>query len=145
MRGWNSVTVPGAVAAWVTLSERFGALPFEELFESAIAYARDGFPVSEFVSRRWDLQVPELASQPGFSAAFMPNGRAPRPGEGFRIPDAAKTLELIAATRGAAFYRGELAERMAESLEEITIAEICRESVRRAVDRDLPSGFDYQI
>ncbi|MCC6611274.1 MAG: gamma-glutamyltransferase family protein [Burkholderiales bacterium] len=113
VRGWDTVTVPGAVSAWVALSERFGALPFPALFEAAIAYARDGFPVSEFVSRLWHLQCPELADQPGFAQAFMPGGRAPRAGEGFRLPEAARSLELIAATRGEAFYRGELAERMA--------------------------------
>jgi len=112
VRGWNSVTVPGAVSAWVMLSERFGALPFPALFDAAIAYARDGFPVSEFISRRWDLQIPELKDQPGFAPAFMPDGRAPRAGEGFRFPEAARSLELIAATRGEAFYRGELAARM---------------------------------
>jgi gamma-glutamyltranspeptidase/glutathione hydrolase len=144
MRGWNSVTVPGAVGAWATLSERFGALPFEELFESAIAYARDGFPVSEFVSRRWDLQVPELKSQPGFSAAFMPNGRAPRPGEGFRIPDAAKSLELIAATRGEAFYRGELAERMATHAKEYGGAMTVADLAAHTDEWVTPLSIDYR-
>ncbi|MCZ7563197.1 MAG: gamma-glutamyltransferase family protein [Burkholderiales bacterium] len=111
-RGWDTVTVPGAVSAWVALSERFGVLPFPALFEAAIAYARDGFPVSEFVARRWELQIPELKDQPGFAQAFMPDGRAPRAGEGFRLPDAARSLELIAASRGDAFYRGALAERL---------------------------------
>jgi gamma-glutamyltranspeptidase/glutathione hydrolase len=111
-RGWNAVTVPGCVSAWSELSSRFGKLPFEKLFEPAIAYARDGFPVSPFVSTRWELQVKELSAQPGFSQGFAPQGRAPRPGEIFRFPDQAKTLEAIAASRGDAFYRGTLAEQM---------------------------------
>ena len=40
MHGWESVTVPGAVSAWVSISERFGKLPFEALFEPAISYAQ---------------------------------------------------------------------------------------------------------
>ena len=111
-RGWNTVTVPGAVSAWVELSQRFGKLAFERLFEPAIGYARTGFPVSPFIASRWALQVPELKVQPGFAEAFMPDGRAPRAGEIFRNPALASTLERIAATRGETFYRGELAERM---------------------------------
>jgi gamma-glutamyltranspeptidase / glutathione hydrolase len=114
MRGWNAVTVPGAVSAWVTLSERFGKLPFAKLFEPAIDYAANGYPVSPFVAESWGSQAKELSSQPGFADAFMPGGRPPVQGQVFRLPAAARTLELIAATRGEAFYRGELAERIAQ-------------------------------
>src|SRR5690606_36250866 len=106
LRGWNTVTVPGAVAAWVDLSERFGVLPFTDLFESAIHYATEGFHVSPFVAQRWALQIADLENQPGFAAAYMPNGRAPREGELFRLPDQARTLTQIAQTKGEAFYRG---------------------------------------
>src|SRR5881296_1658469 len=113
VRGWNSVSVPGCVSAWAELSKRFGNLPFDKLFEPAIEYAANGFPVSPFVAERWDPQVPELSGQPGFAEAFLPGGRAPRAGEIFRFPDQAKTLEKIAATKGEAFYRGEIAEKIA--------------------------------
>src|SRR5216683_921493 len=113
VRGWNSVSVPGCVSAWAELSKRFGKLPVAKLFEPAIGYAADGFPVSPFVAERWGPQVPELRGQPGFSEAFLPGGRAPRAGEIFRFPDQAKTLEKIAATKGEAFYRGEIAEKIA--------------------------------
>ena len=113
VRGWNSVSVPGCVSAWAELSKRFGKLPVAKLFEPAIGYAADGFPVSPFVAERWGPQVPELRGQPGFAEAFLPGGRAPRAGEIFRFPDQAKTLEKIAATKGEAFYRGEIAEKIA--------------------------------
>jgi gamma-glutamyltranspeptidase/glutathione hydrolase len=112
-RGWNSVSVPGAVSAWVELSGRFGKLPFEKLFEPAIDYAANGYPVSPFVQQSWSNQAKELSSQPGYAEAFMPGGRAPGMGEIFRLPAAARSLELIAKTRGEAFYRGELAEKIA--------------------------------
>ncbi len=112
-RGWNAVTVPGCVSAWVTLSQRFGKLPFADLFEPAIAYARDGYLVSPTIARQWANQVPELQAQPGFREAFMPHGRAPLPGEKFSFPDQAKTLELIAQTRGDAFYRGDIVRAIA--------------------------------
>lgn len=110
--GWNSVTVPGAVSAWAELHAKFGKLPFEKLFGPAIFYGRNGFLVSPTVAEQWAAQVPLFKDQPGFAQAFMPGGRAPKPGELFRIPDHAATLEKIAATNGEAFYRGELAARL---------------------------------
>jgi gamma-glutamyltranspeptidase/glutathione hydrolase len=111
-RGWNSVTVPGCVSAWHALSQRFGRLPFGELFSFAIRYAHDGYPVSPTVARQWAQQVPLLRHQPGFAQAFMPEGRAPQPGEIFRLPAAADTLERIAAKGPEAFYKGALADRL---------------------------------
>ena len=75
--GWESVTVPGCVSAWADLSQKFGKLPFADLFEPAIKYAEDGFMVTPTISRQWANQVTELESQPGFTDAFMPHGRAP--------------------------------------------------------------------
>jgi len=112
VRGWNSVSVPGCVSAWRALSERFGKLPFEKLFERAIGYGRNGFLVSLTIAGQWAAQTPELKVQPGFAEAFLPQGRPPAPGERFRFPAHAATLERIAATRGEAFYRGELAEKL---------------------------------
>ena len=111
-RGWNSVSVPGCVSAWRLLSERFGKLPFERLFEAAIRYGREGFLVSPTIARQWAQQAAELKVQPGFTEAFMPGGRAPAAGEVFRFPEHAATLERIAQTKGEAFYRGELAEKI---------------------------------
>jgi gamma-glutamyltranspeptidase/glutathione hydrolase len=110
--GWNSVTVPGAVSAWVELHSRFGRLPFDRLFEPAISYGRNGFLVSPTVAQQWAAQVPLFETQPGFAEAFLPGGRAPKPGELFRLPEHAATLERIAATGGEAFYRGELASAL---------------------------------
>ena len=110
--GWNSVTVPGAVSAWIELHAKFGKLPFERLFEPAIYYGRNGFLVSPTVAEQWAAQVPLFQGQPGFAEAFLPGGRPPKPGEPFRLPDHAATLEKIAATNGEAFYRGELAARL---------------------------------
>jgi gamma-glutamyltranspeptidase / glutathione hydrolase len=82
------------------------------LFERAIRYAEGGYPVSPFVASRWAQQIPELRSQPGFAQAFMPEGRAPAIGELFTFREAGKTLRAIAESRGEAFYRGELAQRI---------------------------------
>ena len=109
-RGWESVTIPGAVSGWIELSRRYGRLPFADLFVPAIRYARDGFPVSPVVARKWAAAVPMLPPDLGFAECFLPRGRAPTAGERFASPDMAASMEKIAATHGEAFYRGELAE-----------------------------------
>jgi len=113
LRGWDSVTVPGAVASWVAMSERFGALPFADLMEPAIELAEGGHAVGLIVADKWARAVPQLHHQPGFDRAFMPRGRAPLPGEWFTFAEAGRTLRRIAETRGEAFYRGEVADAIA--------------------------------
>lgn len=113
-RGWEAVTVPGAVSAWVNLSERFGALPFETLFAPAIRYAHEGFAVSPVIAQLWALAADDLRDQPGFAETFLPGGRAPHAGEIFKSPGHARTLRLIAQSKGRAFYEGEIAAEIAD-------------------------------
>ena len=113
-RGWESVTVPGAVSAWVDLSARFGRLPFAALFEPAIRYAGQGFHVTPIIAELWRRGAALLHGHPGFAAMFMPEGSTPAAGAIFRSEALARSLRLIAETRGEAFYRGELAERIAQ-------------------------------
>ncbi|MEO8856815.1 MAG: gamma-glutamyltransferase family protein [Burkholderiaceae bacterium] len=113
MRGWDTVTTPGAVAGWVALSKRFGKLPFADLLEPAIELAERGHFVARIVADKWERQVPQLQDQPGFAEAFMPRGRAPRPGEKFVFAQAGATLRKIAQTHGEDFYRGEIARKFA--------------------------------
>ncbi|MGA7937915.1 MAG: gamma-glutamyltransferase, partial [Kovacikia sp.] len=116
--GWLSVTVPGAVSAWQSLWQRWGKLPFERLFEPAIRYAEEGYPVSPETSLAWKraealflpLKQPEF--QP-FKQVFFPNGRAPQAGELWRSQGHAETLRSIAHTQGESFYQGKLATQMA--------------------------------
>jgi gamma-glutamyltranspeptidase/glutathione hydrolase len=116
VRGWDSVTVPGAVGGWVELSRRFGVLPFADLLAPAIEIAERGYAVPVVVQEKWLLasQVPALVSQPGFAEVFLPRGRAPQVGELFQMPGAARALKLIAQTQGEAFYRGEIAAAIAK-------------------------------
>ncbi|BCB85667.1 gamma-glutamyltransferase family protein [Phytohabitans suffuscus] len=124
-RGWLPVTVPGAPAGWRDLHARFGALPFADLFTDAIAYAERGFPVSPEIARAWDRSVAQYARLAGEEYAewgriFTVGGashsprRAPRAGERWANPGAARTLRLIAETCAGAFYTGEVASALAE-------------------------------
>lgn len=109
-RGIDSVTVPGAVASWVALSERFGKLPFEDVLQPAIEIAERGYLLPVVVQQKWAAATPELRNQPGFADHFLPWGRAPHVGELFKFPAAAKGLRAIAQSHGQAFYGGEIAQ-----------------------------------
>lgn len=119
-RGWLPVTVPGAPAGWRDLHDRFGVLPFADLFADAIGYAENGYPVSPNVAAGWARSVQTHAELTGpefdeWSRVFTVDGkRAARPGERWRNPDGARTLRRIAATNADAFYRGEIAQALAE-------------------------------
>ncbi len=114
-RGWDSVTVPGAVAGWMAMHSRFGKLPFADLMAPAIDTAERGYAVPVIIQQKWTnaASLEEITSQPGFRQAFMPQGRAPQVGERFAFAEAARTLRLIAQTKGEAFYRGEVAAAIA--------------------------------
>jgi len=108
-RGLDSVTVPGAVASWVAMSERFGKLPFADLMEPAIEIAERGYLLPTVVQQKWAAATAELKSQPGFAQSFLPWGRAPNVGELFQFKAAARALRAIAETQGAAYYGGAIA------------------------------------
>ncbi len=109
MRGWDSVTVPGALAGWQTLHERFGSLPIADLLQPAIEIAERGHALAPIVAHKWAAATSELASQPGFAQAFMPKGRAPATGEMFYFPQAAKALKRLAQVGLRDFYEGDIA------------------------------------
>ena len=100
-RGWDTVTVPGAVSGWVALHERFGSLDLAALVRPAIRYARDGFAVGPVTAAAWRGAEQSFAGVEDFRP-FLPGGRAPAPGERFAFPDQATTLQLIADSNGEA-------------------------------------------
>src|SRR6266540_1022620 len=110
--GIHSVTVPGAVAGWEALRQRFGTLPMSDLLAPAIFYAREGFPVSEVIAAAWAEFTDKLAAVPAAASVYLPNGRAPREGQLFRNPTLADSLQRIASDGRAGFYAGETAERI---------------------------------
>jgi gamma-glutamyltranspeptidase / glutathione hydrolase len=104
--GIHTVTVPGAVAGWESLRQRFGTLPMRDLLAAAIFYARDGFPVSEVIAEGWANLTAKVAGDPEAARTYLPDGRAPRVGELFRNPGLAESLQRIADHGAAGFYEG---------------------------------------
>ena len=109
-QGPLSWSVPGCVDGWDQLRTRFGTKPLAELLAPAIAYASDGFPVSEIIAADWQSASKALARVPTSAACFLPDGRAPRTGDVFRNPDLARSLSLVAGKGRDAYYRGPIAD-----------------------------------
>lgn len=115
-RGELSVSVPGVVDGWNELLARYGTRTLSQALQPAIGYARDGFAVSEIIAGQWKDQEATLARDKAAAATFLPGGHAPAPGEVFRNPHLAASLELIAKEGRDAFYRGPIAQAIAADM-----------------------------
>lgn len=113
-RDIDAVTVPGAVAGWAALHDKFGKLPLAQVLRPAIFYAQNGVPITEISALDWELSVPALKDKPGFARTFLPDGHAPSPGEVFRDPNLAHSLTLIAEHGRDGFYKGPLAKALVD-------------------------------
>ena len=113
--GMLPISVPGCVSGWTELHKKFGKLALAEDLAPAVRYAEEGFPVSDLVAWYMGRAVPLYKGLPG---AFLETytldgkGRAPGKGDVFKNPGLARTLRLIGDTRGDAFYKGEIADKI---------------------------------
>lgn len=115
--GWGGVTVPGAPRAWAALHKKFGKQEFAPLFDSAISYARNGYPLSPVVAEYWrraqkNMKNKQTAEFEGWHDMFLPTGFSPEAGKRWGSEDLAGSLEKIAASYAEDFYVGELAEKI---------------------------------
>jgi gamma-glutamyltranspeptidase / glutathione hydrolase len=109
-----SWSVPGCVDGWDELRKRFGTMPWSELLGPAIAYAENGFPVSEIIAGDWHEAEASLKAIPSSASCFLPEGFAPAAGSVFRNPDLARSLRALATGGRDAFYKGPLAEAIVQ-------------------------------
>ncbi len=109
LQGIDSVTVPGAVAGWHALHERFGKMAWKDLFQSAIFYADDGYPVPEIIASYWNESADWLANDAEGRRVYLPGGKPPAVGQVFQNRDLARALLLVAQNGADAFYKGEIA------------------------------------
>lgn len=113
------VSVPGAVDGWFEMHGKFGSMDMQKILQPAINYARNGFPVSELIAWYMEVGAQNLQRFPGFKEVYMPNGRTPRKGEIFKNPGLANTLDKIAKGGRDAFYKGEVAETIADYIQQL--------------------------
>jgi gamma-glutamyltranspeptidase/glutathione hydrolase len=112
------VTVPGAVAGWTALHKRFGKTPFDELFNNAIYYADNGFPITEVVGYYFQLSSERYKDYPNFKDVWMPNGKALKKGDVFVNKDLSNTYKQIAKSYGESFYKGDIAQTISKFIVE---------------------------
>ena len=110
------VTVPGAVAGWSALHKRFGNLKFKILFDDAINYAENGFPLSELISYYIKRSSEVFKSYENFEEIWMPNGKTPKKGEIFKNPRLADNYRDIANSYGRSFYENDIAKNIVKSV-----------------------------
>ncbi|MCH2453663.1 MAG: gamma-glutamyltransferase [Halobacteriales archaeon] len=116
-KGGLSVTTPGALAGWNDLLEKYGTISLSEAFEPAIKYARDGFPVSEYISWQWSFASNRITPYPETARTYLPGGSPPTPGDIFSNTQLADTFELIAKHGISEFYNGKLGKNMVEAVQ----------------------------
>jgi gamma-glutamyltranspeptidase/glutathione hydrolase len=143
-RGIHTVTVPGAVEGWAKIHQRFGKLPWKDLFQSAIAYAEEGFPVSEVVQEAWAGSLATLRSQPETARLFLPGGKAPQVGDVFRNPDMARALRTVAEKGRDAFYKGELASAILKTSQRLGGAMTAEDLAGFSAEWVEPISTDYR-
>jgi gamma-glutamyltranspeptidase / glutathione hydrolase len=144
VRGVDSVTVPGAVAGWAAMHDKFGKLSFEQCLQPAIELAERGYGVTSITHHKWAAQVPLLQDQPGFAQAFMPKGRAPHIGEKFIFTGAADTLRRIAATKGRDYYEGQTAQAISSFCQQHGAAITTDDFKKYSVDWVKPLEQNYR-
>jgi gamma-glutamyltranspeptidase/glutathione hydrolase len=118
-KGIHTVTVPGAVEGWEQLHRRFGKLPWRDLMQPAIYYAREGFPVTEIIQWDWENGQSALRGDANAQRVFLPGGRAPKTGEVFRNAELAKAYAILADGGAAAFYKGAIAQAILATSERL--------------------------
>ncbi len=115
LEGIYTVTVPGAVDGWAKMHTRYGKLPWKDLFEAAIAYAEQGFAVTEAIQESWAAQTKKLQAHPESARVFLPGGNTPLQGDLFRNPGLARAYRLLAEQGPDAFYKGEIASAILQT------------------------------
>ena len=117
--GIHSVTVPGCVEGWERLHKRFGRLPWRDIFQPAVYYAENGFPVTEIIQDTWQVNEAKLRADANARAVYLPGDAVPQVGRLFRNPPLARALKLIAAEGAGAFYRGAIARALLKTSERL--------------------------
>jgi len=115
-QGVHAITVPGAVDGWQKLADKFGRKKLAEDLAAAIRTAQDGFPVPEWTAAYWASQVDHVRTDETATNLYLPGDRPPKVGEVFRNPDLAWSLGQIAQHGRDAFYKGEIAAKILESM-----------------------------
>ena len=140
----HAVTIPGAVAAWTTLNEKYGQLELGQILAPAIKAAEDGYRITPRVAHDWELYKGRVAGHPAAAARFLPNGKAPRTGDRMDNPELGATLRAIATHGASAFYTGAIAEEIVTTLRALGGTHSMDDFADYEIIETLPIGADYR-
>jgi gamma-glutamyltranspeptidase/glutathione hydrolase len=143
-KGIDSVTVPGAVDGWTKLHERFGKLPWADLFQPAIFYATNGYAVPELIQGYWEEAAPGLKRDPESTRIYLPDGKVPALGQIFRNPDLARALTLVATQGEAAIYKGAIADAIVKTSSQLGGAMTADDLSSYSAEWVEPVSIDYR-
>ncbi len=144
--GIHTFTVPGAVRGWAAMHQRYGKLPWKDLFQAAIAYAENGFPVSEAVQESWadPVNLPRVKANPESVRVFLPGGKPPLEGDLFRNPGMARAFRLVAEKGPDAFYKGEIAEAILKTSQHLGGTMTAQDLAAYEPEWVTPISIDYR-
>jgi gamma-glutamyltranspeptidase/glutathione hydrolase len=144
--GIHAVTVPGAVQGWYQMHQRFGKLPWKDLFQDAIEFADRGFPVYEGAREVWNdpVIVRRQEANAESKRVFLPAGKPPHTGQLFKNPDMAKALRLIAEQGPDAFYKGEIAAAILKTSEHLGGTMTAQDLASYSPEWVTPLSIDYR-
>jgi len=145
-QGIHSFTVPGAVDGWYKIHQRFGKLPWKDLFQAAIHYADQGFPVTEVIDEEWfdKANVKKLRENAESTRVFLPNGKSPKEGDLFRNPEMAKALRMVAEQGPAAMYKGEVAAAIVKTSQHLGGTITAEDLASYSSEWVTPISIDYR-
>jgi gamma-glutamyltranspeptidase/glutathione hydrolase len=144
--GIHSVTVPGAVEGWYRMHQRFGRLPWKDLFQDAITFAEQGFPVYEGAREVWNdpAVVHRMEANAETKRVFLPSGKSPHTGQLFKNPDMAHAFRLIAEHGPEGFYKGEIAAAILKTSEHLGGTMTARDLASYSSEWVEPLSIDYR-
>jgi gamma-glutamyltranspeptidase/glutathione hydrolase len=144
--GIHSVTIPGAVEGWYRMHQRFGKLPWKDLFQDAITFSEQGFPVYEGAREVWNdpAIVHKLEANAESKHVFLPGGKAPHTGQLFKNPDMARALRLIAEQGPEAFYKGDIAAAILKTSEHLGGTMTAQDLASYSPEWVEPLSIDYR-
>ena len=144
--GIHSFTVPGAVDGWWKMHQRYGKLPWKDLFQSAIAYAENGFPVSEAIQESWadSANQPRIKANPESVRVFLPGGKPPLEGDVFRNPGMARAMRLVAEKGPDALYKGEIAAAILKTSHDLGGTMTAEDLAAYSAEWVQPISIDYR-
>jgi gamma-glutamyltranspeptidase/glutathione hydrolase len=144
--GIHSVTVPGAVQGWYQIHKRFGKLPWKDLFQPAIAFAEQGYPLHEGIAETWNTPgvVRQLKTNDESTRVYLPDGKPPQTGQIVRDPDLGHALRLIAEQGPDAFYKGEIAAAILKTSQHLGGTMTAEDLASFAPEWVEPLSIDYR-